>query len=71
MKRLLTCVGIAIATFTLAFGQRSLDAVTWLTYKSGTTCNIVGPSTKVIRSSKRLRFLLAATNREARRFRTT
>lgn len=51
MKRLLTCVGIAIATFTLAFGQRSLDAVTWLTYKSGTTCNIVGPSTKVIRSS--------------------
>jgi len=51
MKRLLTCVAVAVVSIALSFGQRSLDAVTWLTYKSGTTCNINNASTKVIRSS--------------------
>lgn len=49
-KRLVSFVLAALAS-SLCLAQRNLDAITWSTYKSGTTCNINSASTKVIRTS--------------------
>jgi len=50
MKKILTCILMA-ASFVGAYGQRSLDAITWSTYRSGTMGGISTASTKVIRTS--------------------